>query len=219
MALTGRTRKLLRKPMNSDSVGLGSTIVSPAVVFLDNQYLMWYVDVEDPRPGTHRTVAFSTSDNGMQWQDKIHCNMIGHYVSPWHIDVQFIDNVYYMVVYDLTDISLWKSDNMLDFNYIKTLLSPSEMIGSFYNGLYRASLVKADDKYRLYFSANDAESTYIGLMEGDSVENMEIVSYNNGRFSSFPEFIRKFIASKRVKYTFIISNWYKTHSRTTKNNK
>ena len=43
------------------------------------------------------------------------------------------------------------------------MLTPSNTIGSFYKrDLYRACLVKANDVFRLYFSADDGYKTYIG---------------------------------------------------------
>ena len=42
------------------------------------------------------------------------------------------------------------------------MLTPSNTIGSFYKrGLYRACLVKANDVFRLYFSADDGYKTYM----------------------------------------------------------
>lgn len=196
---------------NSDTIGLGKTVVSPAVLVDTCYYKLWFVDnklIQD-----EKTIAFSQSIDGKEWPRKVRCTFSGRDINPWHIDVQQFDSIYYMTIYEYGgDLSLWESDNMIDFRYVQSLLVKSECIGSFYNGLYKASLVKEEDKYRLYFSADDYENTYIGLMEGDDLNNMHIVSTSDGKFSSFVDFILKFYRHKRVKYTFIVNNFIRNIS-------
>lgn len=199
---------------NIDTIGLGNTLVSPALIYSKDKYKMWYVDVEDPT-SSHRTVALSTSNDGYTWTKKKQCHMIGKNISPWHIDIQNIDNKYYMIVYDLNTLSFWESQDMINFHYINTILEPSHKIGSFYsNGLYRSCLVRTDQQLSIYFSADDLFNTYIGLMNGDSHGNFAVVSINNN-FSSFPQFLYRFYQNRYNKYTFIIKNLYRRFVETT----
>ena len=61
------------------------------------------------------------------------------------------------------------------------------MLGSFYSyGLYRSSLIKDNEKYKLYFSAFE-KKTAIGLMEGNSISTLHATSAE-GNFISFCKF-------------------------------
>ena len=49
-------------------------------------------------------------------------------------------------------------------------------MGSFYSeGLYRACIIK-DRKLKIYFSANDAFKTYIGLLQKDNDEGFAFIA-------------------------------------------
>lgn len=190
---------------NSSEKGLGKMVVSPSLIYYDNIYYMYYVD----RLTENREVVFSSSDDAIIWSDKCKCNLLGPSINPWHIDVSKINSIYWMIIYDYDSLSLWKSENGIDFYFIKILLTPSNTIGSFYKrDLYRACLVKANDVFRLYFSADDGYKTYIGVMEGKSPEYLKIVSPDNKQFSSFSFFIYKYFKYRLRALRFII-----THSK------
>ncbi|MBR5593136.1 MAG: hypothetical protein IKW46_03580 [Bacteroidaceae bacterium] len=145
--------------VNGDS--LGNMVVSPAILYQNGKYRMWYVNSESR---THRELSYSESYNGIEWTIQKRCILAGAENMPWHIDVNFIDNKYYLVSYNFKNLTLWESDNGITFNYIKKVLEPS-VIGSFYSeGLYRACIIK-DKNLKIYFSANDAFKTYIGLLQ------------------------------------------------------
>jgi len=63
------------------------------------------------------------------------------------------------------------------------LLKPSLFRwNSFYRaGLYRSCSLKTHDEVRVYFSANDGISTFIGVMKGDNFDNMKVVDVSNAR--------------------------------------
>lgn len=125
---------------------------------------------------------------------------------PWHIDVNYIDGKYFLVMYDFNNLTLWEGSDRINFSYKKELLSPS-VFGSFYGeGLYRACIIK-DNKYRIYFSADDSFSTYIGLLEGEDINNLTIVS--NGRYTSPLELCTLLFKRKKRSVIFIVKQLIK----------
>ena len=73
-----------------------------------------------------------------------------------------------------------------------------------------------DFKYRLYFSGNNCFQTYIGLMEGDRVDNMEIKSPTSDSHCSLWGMIYlKYLLEKR-RIVFIIKNMMRNFIRKVK---
>lgn len=177
-------------------------VVSPAILREGNEYRMWYVHSE---ANIQREVHMSRSVDGYNWGEIVHCKLIGHDLNPWHIDVNYIDGKYYLVCFDRNDLTLWESQDGVEFLYKKQLLDVGA-VGSFYGfSLYRAALIKAEN-YKLYFSGNNCFHTYIGLMEGDSVDAMTIKSPGSGGYSSLWGMLRlKYLLEKR-RIVFIIKN-------------
>lgn len=121
---------------------------------------------------------------------KTNCLLAGRDINPWHMDVSFIDGVYRLIIYDRIDLSLWSSIDGKTFCYLKSLLLHSDVIGSFYyRELYRACLIKADNLYRLYFSANDMRTTSIGVMEGTTPEELKLISVDDSQNCHFHGFV------------------------------
>ena len=180
-------------------------VVSPAILHQEGKYRMWYVNSE---ADIQREVHFSSSSDASSWDDIQHCKLIGPTINPWHIDVSYIDGKYYLVAFDRIDLTLWESVDGVNFVYVKQLL-PVGAIGSFYGfSLYRAVLIKSD-KYRLYFSGNNCFQTFIGLMEGDSVDSMAIKSPTSDSHCSLWGMIYlKYLLEKR-RVVFIIKNTWR----------
>jgi hypothetical protein len=64
-----------------------------------------------------------------------------------------------------------------------------------------------DDKYKLYFSADNVFHTFLGLMEGDDVMSMEVVSCGDDvKFSSFWEMIKSKYFFEKRRIIFIKKN-------------
>lgn len=167
---------------------LGNMVVSPAIIY-ESKYRMWYVDSIS---NAQRNIAYSSWDT-KEWSEKKVCSLHGPNINPWHIDVALIDNIYWLVVFDRNNLSLWKSKDGITFDFVKVILEPSNVIGSFYyNDLYRASLVKSDTSYRLYFSADDTIKTYIGVMEGVSPDRLELLSVDSKKHNTIISFIAVF---------------------------
>lgn len=173
---------------------LGKMLVSPAILFRDGTYRMWYVD--DICPG-QRHIAYSCASEPHSWNKATVCTLNGYDVNPWHIDVSFIDGVYRMVVFDRIDLSLWESTDGISFEYVKSLLLPSRTIGSFYyRDLYRSCMIGTEQGYRVYFSANDTFKTSIGILEGPAPEELEIVSIDEKPYCTFKQFFPKYTKLK-----------------------
>lgn len=187
--------------LTENDKGLGNMIVSPAIIYKDNMYHMWYVDSESMG---ERHLAYSYSQDCNKWEKTI-CRLEGKHVNPWHIDVAYIQDKYFLVCYDFKDITLYESEDGISFKFTKTLLKPSVM-GSFYgNGLYRASLIH-DGEYKLYFGCDDIFNTYIGLMTGKEINRMKVKTIGSKDFRSLTRYIKyRFDVDKRH-YCFIIKH-------------
>lgn len=177
---------------------LGAMVISPAVMYRGGKYHIWYVAGIDGQ----RDVAYATSENATDWTPAKHCRLRGYTINPWHIDVAHIDGVFWLIVFDRIDLSLWRSEDGETFDYVKSLLLPSHVIGSFYyKDFYRACLIKADGLYRLYFSADDSLKTSIGVMEGTSPDDMRLISVDGRPYRTYPQFVRQYI---RTKYNYYV---------------
>lgn len=166
---------------------LGNMVISQSVLFLKNRYHMWYVDSISLG---QREIAFSSSSDGLHWISKRICKLYGADINPWHIDVALIDNVFWLTIFDRINLTLWRSTDGLDFRFYSVLLSPSKIIGSFYaQDLYRACLIKNNELYRLYFSADDSIKTSIGVMEGKCPDELHIISIGSDQYRTFSQFL------------------------------
>lgn len=151
----------------------GQVVVSPSVVHENSVYKMWYISSY----GKNHKVSVSASSDLKNWDDKHECVFHGKKVDPWHLDCMKDSGKYFMTVYELANkLTLWESDDGINFYYRKTLLTRSHICGQFYSyGLYRACLIKADN-YQLYFSATYSGYCCIGLAEGDTIDGVKLVS-------------------------------------------
>ena len=149
---------------------LGNMVVSPAIIYKKGKYRMWYVNSESRE---QRGLSYSESADGHKWEKTIGCTLQGAGNNPWHIDVNYIDGKYILLSYDFKDITLWESDNGINFKFVKLILTPS-IPGSFYgDSLYRACIIK-DTLYKVYFSCSDFFCTHIGLLEGKNINEMSV---------------------------------------------
>ena len=197
-------REVLARLKHDIDNGLGCMVVSPAIIFEKGEYQMWYVDSELNK----RNIAFSTSIDGYEWNNKIICELQGKEISPWHIDIKFINKRYLLTCYDFECITMYESYDKINFKYITTILSPS-VPGSYYgNSLYRASLIH-DGKYKLYFSSDDIFNTYIGVMEGEEITSMQVKDINSSKHRNFIEFTCYKMKIDYRRYCFICKNLFK----------
>lgn len=166
--------------------------VSPAILRTDSTYVMWYVD--------GFKVFFNENINPKKWDKPRSCILNGHKCVPWHLDVVHEDGFYWLLIYDIQndELSLWKGKDKVNFDFVKVILNHSSAIGSFYQTmLYRSCLLKQGTGcYKCYFSANNEEITFIGLMEGSSFEDMKVIDIDNKHYSSFTQFLKYYILTR-----------------------
>lgn len=189
-------REVMIDPLQEDiKNNLGDMVRSPAIIY-HGKYYMWYVD--NKKNVGQRNICYTVSEDGKNWIKSQKCILYGHDINPWHIDVNYIDNFYWLTVYDLNSITLWKSVDGLNFEFLKILLSPSLKYGSFYSdGLYRSVLIKDDKDYRLYFSAFDDQKTSIGLMQGKTPMHMKIQNIKNNKIYSLRNVILVYLFNRK----------------------
>ncbi len=142
----------------------GDQIISQALVLKEGKYRCYYVDRSSYLSG--RQILFTESDDGENWSKFQRVELLGSEVDPWHIDVQFYDDKYQMIVYDMDNLIWYESEDGVRFHRFSQVLSTSHDSTSFYrDGLYRACSVKYDSGIRVYFSAKRKNRTYIGLLQ------------------------------------------------------
>jgi hypothetical protein len=148
-------------------------LASPSILKIDGRYLMWFV-AANKKP---RKLCLASSNNGIEWNYERECILHDEFGQLWHVDCQYIDNKYYLVEYDLNEVlTIWESLDGISFSYTEKKIIPNYKVGSFYSKtLYRSCLVK-DDHFSLYFSSGNGRKHSVGLMQGDTIQDMKVVS-------------------------------------------
>lgn len=140
----------------------GTQIISPAIVYNDTQYLCWFVDKSSYLQ--NRNIKLCTSLDGKNWNPFIECKLDTD-IDPWHIDVQYNDGNYQLIVYDMDSLYWFESKDGISFSFVSKIIHPTHYFMDFFaEGLYRSCSVKVDNKDYLYFSAKNAKRTSIGLL-------------------------------------------------------
>jgi hypothetical protein len=158
-------REIIADLQTSNDVAIwGEQIISPAFIWNGNCYRCWYVDRSSYL--STRRILMTTSEDGSTWNTYTECHLTGTPdIDPWHLDVQFYNNEYHMLLYDGWSLHWLSSSDGVDFRYIHHVLSPTQFFTDFYSdGLYRACSVKMEDCAWIYFSAKTDRQTSIGLM-------------------------------------------------------
>lgn len=155
-------------------------IISPAIEWTGEKWRIYYVD--DVYTNQERGIQMAESEDGVYFENKGSV-WVPQEVKPWHIDVQLIDGTYYLLVHDVDNrtLNLYDSKDGLTWNNWKELLKASKKITDYWSQqLYRACLVKTDNKLRIYFSATDGMASYIGLMVQNEQGEYEIIDCYSG---------------------------------------
>lgn len=172
-------------------------VISPAIIYKDDLYYMWFVSGIK----WHRKVYRMISNDGIHWRNICECQLNNYSFDPWHIDCKYINNQYVLTIYDMTErlIVLLSNDGIF-FDVLNTILVPSQRLFSFYrSSLYRASLCFDEDEYKLYFSAGDDRKCSIGLMAGNTLDNLKVKS---GSFYRINDFL--FCWKEKYLYPYIV---------------
>lgn len=186
---------------------LGDIVRSPSIVYDERHYKMWYVDNINPNGRKH--ICFTTSIDGKNWQPHKKCILLGKNINPWHIDVAYIDGLYFLTIYDFYSLTIWAGKVETEFSFIDVCFTPSLLKGSFYSdGLYRSSLIKDEKSFKLYFSAYSDKKTSLGLIEGKTINSLKIKSVS-GCNVPFYNFTKTYISIWKIRLWNIKNKWIK----------
>lgn len=147
----------------NDILVWGEQIISQALCYNDKRYECWYVDKSSYLKGRH--IRYVSSKDGYKWELNTICILDGPTIDPWHIDVQYYNGRYQMIVYDMHKLVWYESDDGIHYHYVSEIISPSKNRYDFYtDGLYRACSIKNEKNIIVYFSARRKNKTYIGAL-------------------------------------------------------
>ena len=157
-----------------DSNALGNYYLSPAIIYEQGKYRMWFV-------GSGNKVFYTESEDSSEgtWSKfvEIPVSYKNEPLTPWHLDVYKESDKYYILLNaflgantSLTKrvLAIGSSLDGLSFSNIEIMLRPpvssSSWDGDF---IYRSSLIKVSNVYKLYYSARSVHGIWgIGLIEG-----------------------------------------------------
>ncbi len=147
--------------------------ISPAIIFEDNIYKIWYVDKSNK-------VTYATSENGLDWKDVKVLNIsYEKKIYTWHLDVIRTEKGYEMiaVAYDKwanhNDMSLYytSSKDGITWEKAKTILEPTVTTNYWDNkGLYRSSFIYENGMYYVFYGGTSKSYNHgIGLVYGKDI--------------------------------------------------
>ena len=160
-------------------------VLSPAILFDENKYKMWYVN-------QNFKVFYIESTDGFNWTTPQEVTVTFSDVSvgyrPWHLDV-VKEGPYYQLILnagesskpfenDRKSLFFGVSQNPFTFT-VKPIMFPTPPESGRWDNymLYRASLVKVGNLYRLFYSAMSQSWEWsIGVSEGEDVFNLQGMS-------------------------------------------
>ncbi|EAC2688372.1 hypothetical protein B5H05_15725, partial [Listeria monocytogenes] len=170
--------------------GAGGQILSPSTLYEDGKYKMWYV--------SNFEIHYMESTNGIEWTTPIEVTVNYEKVSenymPWHLEVIKEDGKYGLVlnaqrssvgeVNSRRAVFYGKSENKAEFN-VEPIIHPRPRGTGTWDDrhIYKSSLVKVNDLYRLYYSAQSDQNQWaVGVSQGKDVFNLSgvnVLSANN----------------------------------------
>lgn len=148
--------------------------LSPSVIYEDNKYKLWYV--------SYANMYYTESTDGTTWTTPVKCTVLRNIYDLWHLDIIKTDLGYEAVIscYETDNnngiyyLFYSKSSDGVTWSEIKLIISPSpEYIAWDNKAIYRSSIVKVGDLYKIYYSATRTGGQwYIGLTEGHSLASL-----------------------------------------------
>ena len=150
--------------------------VSPAIIYEDHMYKVWYVN-------KNNTVTYEESTDGYNYTNSrvIKLNYKPNTQKTWHLDVIHTDKGYEMITVafeswnDRMHMNLYyfNSEDNVNWTTGRAILKPSSI--SWDNGgFYRSSFIKINDTYYVFYSALSQENIRgIGLSYGNDIFNLK----------------------------------------------
>ena len=152
-------------------------VLSPAVLFENNTYYMWYL-----RSGgcfsPSQNVYLRESSDGINWGLEQNVSLVLPGYVPWHFDIQK-DGANFIMLFvaypENTDclewgMSLYYAESTDGLNWTAnstSVLSPSESNWD-NRQIYRSTFIKENSTFRIWYSANSTDNEWrIGYTEGE----------------------------------------------------
>lgn len=156
--------------------------VSPAILYENGIYKMWYVD-------QNNILTYTTSKDGLYWEnDTIIPIKYEEKVQTWHLDVICTEKGYEMIIVAYKN---WKARNEMNLYYTsstdgihweeaKVIIKPTTGTNNWDNrGIYRSSFIYLDGKYYVFYSGTSMDYHHgIGLMYGDDIYHLQSIDTN-----------------------------------------
>ena len=162
---------------------------SPAIIVDNGKYKMWYVSES-------KVYYTETSTTSFDWSVPVEVDLNnvvnGETYIPWHLDVKKMGSEYILTINSFLRTSpnrrrilMSRSKTEIKFDNQKLILMPTSAVSKNWdNGsLYRSSLVKYYDEYRLYYSAIGNNTWGIGMLTGLTPETVSYKPYLTNYFS------------------------------------
>ena len=158
-------------------VRLEKDYISPAIIYENGVYKMWFVDHD-------LTIKYTTSIDGINWENEELLDFkYEDDVLSWHLDVIKSDLGYEMIVVAFDE---WENHNDMDMYYSKSIdgitwdkatvvLKPTRGTGFWDNrGIYRSSFVKINGTYLVYYGGTNEDLHHgTGLVYGKDIHNLK----------------------------------------------
>ncbi len=177
--------------------------VSPAIIYENNVYKMWYVDVNNQ-------LTFATSFDGDNWVDEERIYL--EYptgLKTWHLDVIKTNKGYEMLVvaydkwknYNDMDLYYTKSSDGIVWDKVRTILKPETKTSNWDNkGMYRSSFIYEDGKYFVYYGATSKSyKRGIGFAYGSDIFNLKTGHINFKKQKDTDKIINEIQSKKEQK--------------------
>ncbi|MEK9199749.1 hypothetical protein [Ureibacillus sp. FSL E2-3493] len=159
-------------------------ILSPAVIYDENKYKMWYV--------SRRNVRYIESVDGVTWSSEVYVPLdftkakrygeTGWTYYPWHLDI-VKNNGQYEILASCGNSNVGLTDDRAELCHgisvdgmsfsVETIMQPTPLNSNSWDSvkLYRSSLVFVGDVVKIYYSAyNRNGKWHIGLSEGSNIK-------------------------------------------------
>ena len=169
--------------------------VSPAILYENNLYKMWYVDKDG-------IIQYATSADGITWVDLEKITLIyEENLKTWHLDIIKTQKGYEMVV---VAFDRWKNHNDMNLYYTKSndgivwdtakvIIKPTVGTKRWDNkGIYRSSFIYENDNYYVFYGGTSENYKHgIGLMYGKDIFKLKKVNTNFKKSNEVKRLIQK----------------------------
>ena len=155
--------------------------VSPAIIYENGTYKMWYVD--------KKAVRYRETKDGINWSDveTVDFNYKDGKLYTWHIDVIKTEKGYEMIMVAYQNVNI-RNTMKLYYTYSKNetkdwatavkILEPTSRTENWDNsGLYRSSMIYENGIYIVFYSGIGVKNTHgIGIVYGKDITSLKSVN-------------------------------------------